>query len=211
LADAREDETYSTPSLSGRGDVDEIAPDPADYPPERLTEFLKASRESHDYGDARVLAWLGHWVNEGRSEDVLAAIEEAVERGVEFHIFDDIFDLATSLYGVEQAYPWLVRAHVRSHGWLRYFAGEEESIRRWGIIRERLPDRWLTFMKDTIVGSDRRLRGPSGYGRFQRIVEYCLFMARQVAQEIIDFTLETVSPLQLQIPDWVPAHDQSTK
>lgn len=216
LAAAKRDEIHSIPSLPDPSDVGQTAPDPADYPPEQLTGFLKASRGSYNHADAHVLEWLRYWASEGRSEDVLSAMEVAVERGVELDIFDDIFDLATSLFGVEQAYPWLVRAHVRSHGWHRYFAAEEDSTRRWRIIREQLPDRWRKFMKDTIVMSDRRMRGPSGHGRFERIVRYCLFMteeelAKQVAQETIDFTLESVLPLQLPIPEWVPPHDKSSK
>lgn len=210
------EENDSTASPSPSFAEDDVLPDPPGYPPDCFDKFLRALEPSYrSRSGKQVSKWLQYWTSVERSEDALSAVEEALKQGEVFDVFDDLFDLTARLYGAKRAYPWLVRAHIDRYGWSTYFTDKDEAVRRWHIIKERLPDRWLTFVKDTISGRDQRWRGPSGSNRFRRIVEYCLLMnrnelAKQVAERVIAFTLETVSPLQLPIPNWIIEHDRAT-
>ena len=176
---------------------------PANFPPDRLKDYLLAAKATYFYRQEECSSyWLKFWKNAGQSEEAFHAIEEEENRGVELGNYDALFELALAIYGKEKAYPWLVKAHIR-RGWSRYLTYKEESLRRWEIIKKHYSDQWFRFMQDTMKSAYGTV-----YEQFVRLVEYCLFMgqielARQVSKQIVDSTLELVSPLMLPIPGWV--------
>ena len=86
-------------------------------------------------------------------------------------------------------------------------------MKYWDAVKAHYPTRWAEFLGDTILG-DTALRGTAlGHFTFERLVLYCLMMgqrhlAGQLVEEMVNRSLELVSPLQLPTPGWV-APEQS--
>ena len=192
-----------------QGSHEEPLPSPANFPPDRLTDYLSAAKATYLYRREECVGhWLEFWKSAGRGEEAFCAIEKEENRGVELGNYDALFNLALSLYGKQRGYPWLLKAHT-DRSWIRLFTHKEEAVRRWEIIRKRYPDRWFRFIQDTMTSTyGKPWRGLTVHGQFARLVEYCLFMdqpelAKQVSEQVIASILELVSPLTLPTPGWV--------
>jgi len=206
-------------SSSGAHRPEGDPPEPADFPPDRLEDFLAALSPRYFDGGESVGRWVDHWAGEGRSEEALGAIAEAIRRGTQIANYDAVYSLAVSVHGGDRAYPWLAWAHREGNGWSRYSSREEPAIRRWEIVRDRYPTRWFEFLRDTLAGggpapdSDTELWRDLGIGHhtFVRLVEYCLFMGRRglaerAVEAMVGRSLELVSPLTLPVPGWAAGH-----
>lgn len=188
-------------------------PNPAEYEPEKLSDYLTMLREhALFWDDGPMIQWIAHWSNAGRKHDAYQAIKTYVDNGGRFHNFDVVFDLALSLYGKSEAYRWLVNAHIEDSGWTRYFARKERAVRRWGIIKKFYPERWFEFIQDTVI---RKRPGTGTWYldplAFVRIIEFCLFMdqhklVRELVQTIVDSSLEYV-PVNLSQAEWVTKNE----
>jgi hypothetical protein len=205
----RREETKKEPATAPEAH-DERCPSPEDFSPDRITDYLTAANAMYSYRRERcVRQWLQFWTDAGKAVEAFRAIEKEEKRGIELGNYDALFDLALSLYGKAKAYPWLVKAHMTMHGWDQYFASKERATRRWEIVRKYYPDRWFQFIQDTMRSRHGEpWRNLTCYERFVRLVGYCFFMeqsdlAKEVAEQVINSTLELVSPLKLPIPDWV--------
>jgi len=187
-------------------------PEPADFPPERFDAYQEALVSGHFYPSSfYAQEWFKHWSDAGQGDEAFAALQNAVERGIDLGGYDVMFDFARRQYGKEDAYVWLVRAQRADRSWNRYSTREESAVQRWELVKRLYPNRWFDFFKDSIA---------SEYGdpwhdlwlshhRFARLVNYCLLMgqrevAQQVAAQMIASSLELVSPLRLPTPAWVP-------
>jgi hypothetical protein len=88
-------------------------------------------------------------------------------------------------------------------------------VRRWEIIKQYYPERWLEFVRNT-----KRSDGEQpwdgvaiGHMMFKRLVQYCYFMGQRgtaelVSAQIVRSSLELVSPLTLAVPGWTRTYDE---
>lgn len=208
-SDSDEDATSPSTEVSGGN---EEPPDPNEYEPNKLSQYLKELQNRRIYSqEAPLKNWINHWVSLGKGHDVYKTIEAYVkDGGVIREVYDHVFDLALSLYGKEKAYAWLVEAQREQMGWHHYWTQKERTYRRWDIIATHYADRWENFLYDTIT-RDR----PGSYTwyfdhfSFVRIIEYCLFMGNQelaktLVETIVYAALEYISPIELEVPEWLP-------
>jgi hypothetical protein len=180
------------------------------FPPDRFRAYLHAAKGLNQCLDVPrcVSYWLSFWKDKG-GESVLRVLEEEDQKGVDVGNYDEMFSLAFSLYGKQEAYPRLVRAHVQNYGWNWHWVDKEKTIHRWRIIKDTYPDKWYDFIKDTTtshVGDP--LHGFSVYWGFVFLVEYCIFMgkldiAREATERVVDMASALVSALTLPEPKWV--------
>lgn len=204
VAKKRQDET-SYPRIAHEGPT--VCP--ADFPPDRLVEFLEAAKTDYLYYRERCIKdWLDYWTAAARGEEAFAAIEEQERRGAWLGNYDALFDFALPFYGKQRAYPWLVKAQTDRYGWDRYFTDKKEGIRRWEMVRKHYPDQWLIFIEDTIKSRHGEpWRGLTAHARFVRLIQYCFFIghvqiAEKASQRLIATTLELVSAVKLPAPGW---------
>ena len=132
-----------------------------------------------------------------------------MEAGVEWGNEDIICDLGLRLFGRYMAYPWLVKAHREGYGGNRYWTSKDKAVRRWEIVKQHYPDKWFDFIVNTSI-SDRDVpwQRLGFYERFERLIEYCLFMgqtelAKQTTTKVLGVVSGLVSPLALPMPEWV--------
>ena len=189
---------------------EESLPLPCDFPPNRFIDYLSAVETTCFHRrEECIVEWIKFWTNAGRQEELYSTIKKEADRGVEVSGYDALFDLAFSLYGKDEAYPWLVKAHTRRYGWNRYYAYKEEALRRWEAIKEHYPEKWFNFIRDTIEYEfGEPWRWPTVYNWFVRLIEYCLFigqtdLAKQASEQVITSTMELLLPLMLPTPEWV--------
>ena len=184
------------------------------YPPERFGDFLTALKSaSYWRQDEAVTTWADHWAASGRGPEAYEVIVDASDRGHTSSAWDAIYHLAARYRGREDAYTCLVRAYREANGWNRFGASNEQALKYWDAVKAHYPTRWAEFLGNTILG-DTALRGTAlGHFTFERLVLYCLMMgqrhlAGQLVEEMVNRSLELVSPLQLPTPGWV-APEQS--
>lgn len=206
LEAGQEAETYTSTFPENEGKP----PLASDYTPQQLKEYKEALRNRRIYdATSHIKEWIDHWADQGQKREACQSLIEDAEQNPYSGNYDAIFELTLSLYGKDEAYPWLVKAHVQQAGWERYFSSKEPAVERWQTIKTHYPEKWFEFICDTI--SQKRRGTWSWYlsqGGLPRIVEYCLFMGQQkLAQELIEAfvpsALEYVSPLEFPTPDWI--------
>lgn len=166
------------------------------FPPERGEEFI-SNNNSGNY--QKIEEWARYWISLGRISDVFHAFTEIIDKGYYFRNYDLMFDMSLSLYGKEFAYPWLVRAQVEQHGWYRYHTSDVDSKKRWEIIKELYPDKWLDFIQNTFM---------NGSLTFYRLIEYLIYfeeidLVKKMLDQVISCALEFTSPSQFPIPGWI--------
>lgn len=181
------------------------------YPPECLQEFVRDTSSNYAFErEQYVEKWFKHWVSAGRGNEAFMAVN-AVGKRVDLRNGDLLFDFAISNLGKEAAYPFLVKAHIQRYAWESYGGYENEAtVRiRWSKVKHHYPERWFTFLTDTIR-SDRRDRPwsrVSAHNQFLRLAEYCFFMekveiGKGVAERSVASLLELVTPITLRQPEW---------
>lgn len=209
LPQSEEKEKYATSARDT--DFEQKLPKPKDYPPKNLSGYFRAAKATNPYERGKCLGpWLDHWISTDRKDEAFQAIveEEKREGRLALENYDRLYEIALSIYGKDRAYPWLLKAHIERGGWSRYYTHEEEAVRRWQIVKEKYPDKWFDFIKDTmksVYGSEYEFSVPE---RIVRLVKYCIFvdqtqLAKSISEEIITSVLELVSPISLPLPEWV--------
>ncbi|MCX6985340.1 MAG: hypothetical protein NT118_11425, partial [Lentisphaerae bacterium] len=184
-------------------------PDPAEYPPQRFGEYLSNLSALQDRvlgSDIRVDPWVNYWIAKGQARETFGSLKSAIEFGEQYHLFDELFDLAVEFLGTEQAFDWLVSIHSRNNGWRRGWGTPEKVFQRWEKVKRFYPEKCVEFMLRSIDDEDRHLQAPYGKEKIQRMIKYCLFMeqrdlAEALTQVVTRFVSEVVSPLSLPVPD----------
>jgi hypothetical protein len=207
-ADKSSDQTTGT---TLRPEREKGLPNPADFPPDKLPEYFKAAHAFYPYEKGQCLGpWLDFWNQTERREAAFQAVVEEDRRSERLGMenYDRLYEIALSLYGKDQAYPWLVAAHTARGGWSRYFTNESEAVRRWAITKEKYPDKWLDFIKRTMRSAYGDELSFQVSDRVVRLVKYCTYMgqnalAGRICAQLVESLCSLVSPIELPIPSWV--------
>ena len=190
----------------------ENLPNPAVFPPENFKDYI-ATAKSKGYFSDSVEKWIEYWKNTSQKMVAYECIKKAVDKRTELDEYDSLFELALSVVGKNEAYPWLVKACVERFGWSPNYTSRDVVVRRWEMIRKYYPDRWFEFMKDTLKPMFGEQWKYVSAHMFVRLVEYCFFMekpdlAKNLSRQAVTSALELVSPLLLPRPKWVAEHER---
>ena len=189
---------------------EELLSIPSKYPPEKLKEYINSDSI---FLDKRIEKWIDYWESEGKVEEVLEAIEKLEGKYINLRAYDRIFDLVYNLYGKNEAYPWLVKAQIESYGW-SYWGYTEKSKRRCNIIKNDYPDKWFEFIQEIYPKvSCYHPYKLEIVSQLIRIIKYLLLMeqnnlAYEITDQVVDSTLELLSPIKLPIPKWWISHEK---
>lgn len=189
----------------------ENLPNPERFPPEKFKDYI-TTVNSLGYFPNCVEKWIAHWINTPQKQMAYQSIKKAIEKGTRLYEYDSFFDLALSVVGKDQAYPWLVKALIERYGWNPYWTSREISVNRWQTIKRHYPDRWFDFIRDTLEPMFKEPWKYMSTNMFVRLVEYCFYMekpelAKNVSRQAVASTLELISPLTLPIPEWLAKND----
>ena len=196
------------------GKVEVPVPDPSEFPPGRLQGYLNAARNIRAYDDQRklVTAWLTYWEAAGCAEEALTDLEAAfsettVDRYLD-NALDVAFEIALKAQGRSKAFAWLIRAHVTSSGWQRWYSSAEEAQARMRVVAQNYHGQWRDFIRNTAkpkfaigaakngidIGMSRLVYFLVEVGELDLARDYALEMARIFKEELKEQPIET--------PEW---------
>ena len=199
---------------SESGETELSVPNPSEFPPERLQEYLNATRDVRPYDHKRKLVteWLRYWEGVGRTEEALTSLEAATSK-TKYHpdldnALDVAFEIALKTQGRSKALPWLIRAHVTRSGWQRWFTNSDEAQARMRAVALHYREYWREFIKNTsksifateierngiVIGLSRLVYFLVEVGELDLARTYSLEMARVFKEELTDQPIET--------PEW---------
>jgi hypothetical protein len=170
--------------------VDNHLPPIQDFPPERLTEFVRAVRDAKNFGETHLAAWTSYWRFK-EPDRLLAAIKTYCEvQGFphEKKSARAIVELALERSGRGAAWDWLIVYHNAVYGWSRYSYPLNNVEWIWEFVRARFKERWLDFIKAT-SGPPRRSAGGSPGWSIERMVR---FLSEIDEKDRIDEVIEAV-------------------
>ncbi len=185
---------------------DEVLPPFSDFPPDQAIEFFTMINNKRIiYREEKVKEWINYWISNGKKVEVYKGLEKVIESGFYFRNTDEVFDLCLSLFGKDQAYPWLIQAQNNDSGWYRYYTKEENARKRWEIIKEYYPEKWFDFIQKTFS---------TGSHTFYRLISYLIYfdqeeMAKAVLDRIVSCVLEYTSPGNFPNPGWINDEQQN--
>jgi hypothetical protein len=187
-------------------------PDPANFPPEILTEYVEAGNAAGSYrADELVDKWGRYWAARGNKEAVLKALEEYDGSRRSFSRDSKLrFELTLAVRGKDAAYDVLVKGQTTQYGWNRYFARSEDIRYLWGKLKEIYPNRCMAFLQSSLMADPGNVNrsGVTAQSYISRLVEFLLFieqaeLAKAVARAATEGTLQLV-PLMLPPAAWIP-------
>ena len=199
---------------SESGETETSVPDPSEFPPMRLQEFLSETRNMRDYDDRRklVIQWLRYWEAAGHAEEALTNLEAATSE-TKHHLgldnaLDVAFEIALKTQGRSRAFPWLIHAHVAGSGWQGWFSSDDEAQARMRAVAKHYRGQWQEFIKKTakpkfstrtgrdsiVIGLARLVYFLVEVGELDLAHAYALEMARVFKGELTEQPIE--------VPEW---------
>ena len=192
----------------------EVGPDPRDFAPGALKDFLNAARGPEALGADTQGAehWLRYWDSVGQPQAALADLKSVSEAGSHdwqvSHALDCAFRIALAAEGRTSAFSWLVRAHRANLGWHEWYTSREDAEGRMQAVSEHYPERWRDFIKET--SRPRTVQGAGqesiAVGLF-RLVKFCMYLgkedlARDYALGMADIFQEELEEQPIHRPAW---------
>jgi hypothetical protein len=142
--------------------------------------------------------WLNHWKEQGRGKEALDSIREYFKREDPHHnvgdILDQAFQISLAIEGRQEAYWFLVTAHIYRHGWNSYWTSSSEVMQRLRWASDHYPDRWMDFIRDS--SQPESYFEKLGYGfsiGHKYLVRFLLMVGqRSIAANIVDAFVRTI-------------------
>lgn len=192
------------------GDSISAQVDISNYPPAQFDDFLMELDKCFTFiEEERIREWADYWIRQGCKHEVLNCLRRHAQENRYSACYEMIFQLALELQGAEDAYPWLVQAHIRKGGWIFYLHSDEKIEFIWKEIKRLYPERWYDFIRDTAYSFyDTDEATIFGRDTVKRLVKYLLLMgqkelAKDVLEQAVRAVLELVSPVELPPVEWV--------
>ncbi len=142
--------------------------------------------------------WLEHWHAKGKARKAIASTKAYFDSDTSTYntedILDHVFDVSLAVEGKDAAYPWLVMAQIRRHGWDSHFTSQAEVERRIGKLAAVYPERWLDFVRDTSAPLEFfARRGYSFSIGFHHLVIFLLAVGQaEIAKSVTDEFIATL-------------------
>lgn len=208
----------SSPNLFGRDSKSSESvvsvPEPSEFPPNRLQEYIHATRKVRPYDHKRKLVteWLRYWAGSGRAEEALTKLEAVTLDTRHYPDFDDAldvaFEIAIKVQGRSKAFSWLIRAHVMRSGWQDWYSSDTEAQARMRMVAHHYRGQWREFITKTAkpIFSSRTPGGSIVIG-LARLVYFLvqvgeLDVARTYALEMARVFKEELREQPIAAPEW---------
>lgn len=185
-------------------------PNPNEFPPEKLLDYINELYKINYYNISNGMKlWIENWMKNGKDENVLSQIEKIEEMGIDVGNYDILYDISRSNYGIKEAYKWLIKLYIASHGWNRYSSSDEKKKKYWNIIKIDYPNKWHQFLLETL---DPTKNIPwyqlSVFTNVKRINKFLIEIgeitaSEQLLKQIVKSTIELVSPIHIPLPSWM--------
>lgn len=171
-----------------------------------LVSSISGSEFTYLHKKDHLVRWLRHWQFQKRSRLALKSIWDAFKHKDispdADAVLDEAFHVSLAAEGKNEAYKWLVLAHVYSHGWASYPSSTKEVEDRLRVGAETYPKKWLDFIHDSSVPNPRYPGGGASFSVGSKwLVRYLLFAKQtDVAVSIVDALIDDLDSQVLDQP-----------
>jgi AAA ATPase domain len=172
-----------------------VSIDPTSFGADDFAGLVKACDPlAYRNGDPVMSRWLHHWKTQGSGSEALRSILAYFETDemtpLAERILDEAFLLSLALEGKDAAYSWLVRAHIRRHGWQSYWTSETEIVSRLEFAARHYADRWQQYIEDTSVPAPYyRRRGFGLVLGYKYLVRFLMLVGQTDLADAVTTTL----------------------
>lgn len=206
----KDEDEFRSSTSANIGSLFAQPPKVADFPPEKLGDFLKALEASGKIPRAEsITAWVEFWRGHSAPASILAGLRDLRKSNSFFSNFSELFDLQRELEGASPAYAILIEGFREDRGWAHYWS-EEEKSRKWrNLLLQFYPDRKKQFLLDTLrtQGTQNENKLAIGPYNWVRLIEFFIQCgdintAHDMVNQMVSSASELVSPLSLPVPPW---------
>ena len=199
---------------SGSDGEGTVGPDPADWPPSRIREYLAAGRSAYAYTDQgeRCVEWLKHWESAGKADEALSHLESLISDRRSCaslgSALDVAFQVSLATQGRSRAFRWLCLAHTASDGWDEWYSSREEARTRMQRAAQHYPERWREFVANTARSRIETRPGRNGIVLgLSRLVYFLvqveqLELARAYTLALVDIFRDELTEQPIDVPAW---------
>lgn len=199
------------------------------YQKEKNTPYIGPEKPKHDYSKVKVdellthlntnfenrwdwnnylIGWEAFWNTKISKADIYNVFKQIIEKfGVQAlsgEVLDVLYPIA---YEVDSsaAFDVLCQAQDSDHGWNRYWTDKKKAELRWRYVKEKYPQRYIEFFKNSTNFHVPLSRGVEYLLQFGDIKK-----AEEITQASIDFAESLVAGSVLPIPEWLIAKNEIT-
>ena len=191
-----------------------VGPNPADWPPSQIREYLAGGRSAYAYTDQseRCIEWLRYWRSAGKADEALSHLESLVSERRSGAFLGDVLDVAFQIslatQGRSRAFRWLCLAHTANAGWEEWHSSREEARTRMRRAAQHYSGRWREFIANTARSriETRSERNGIAIG-LSRLVYFLLQveqreLARTYALELARIFRDELAEQPIDAPTW---------
>jgi len=168
--------------------------------PNDLIIHLTGNFENRWDWNEYLIGWLEYWLKNQSKEDVYNKFKEIIVKfgvkNLSGELLDKLYPLAYE-FDNNEAFEILCSAQEVDHGWDRYWTDKKKAERRWQIIKNRYPKRYLEFFR----------RSTNYHVPLTRGVEYFFLFndsdkAEAITEASVEFAQSLMADLNLPVPEW---------
>jgi hypothetical protein len=192
------------------------------YPKEKNTPYVGPEKPNHDYSKVKadellnhlnsnfenkwdwnnyLIGWEALWNAKISKADIYNVFKQIIEKfgsqALSGEVLDVLYPIAYELDS-NAAFDILCQAQDIDHGWNRYWTDKKKAEARWKFIKEKYPQRYLEFFKNSTNYHVPLSRGVEYLLQFGDIKK-----AEEITQASIDFAESLVAGTVLPIPEWL--------
>jgi len=180
--------------------------------PKELEKYLVTIETRWDQREF-LIPWAKYWLDKENTDkkeiyQILAAIiEKDGLHNAEGEILDLLYPL-TYEFDNGKAFDYLCWAQANDSGWNLYWTYKEKAEKRWDLIKQHYPDRYMEFFEKSIIYSGKRYgRGGGYFVPIPRGIEFLtLFNNLESIEEIteasVKFAESLMADLKLSVSLW---------
>ena len=174
--------------------------------PENLGSHLNAISTQWDL-NKYLIGWIKYWLDKGNKKEIYTLVKSIIFKGrdansIDGELLDVLYPLAYEFDNTE-AYKILSLAQKNYYGWDTYYTSEEKAKKRWEFLRNKYPNKYLEFFKDTLRKGLPIARGAKFFAGLDKIKP-----TEEITEAGIKFAEDSTADLTLPIPDWAKENYQ---
>ena len=168
--------------------------------PDQLKKYLVKLPTKWDY-EKYIIGWTKYWLKKEKKEEIYRLIKSVALKNMDIRfVSGDLLDILYPLayeFDNEEAFKFLCHAQIDDHGWNIYWTDKKKAEKRWCFIKEKYPNRYLEFFKNSINSNFPLSRGVEFFIKFNDLDKATL-----ITEASIKFAEELMADSNLLFPDW---------
>ena len=168
--------------------------------PRKLEEHLNKLKTKWNIAEY-ITGWAKYWLGQGNKQEIYNLIKSVTFQKEDInYVSGELLDILYPLsyeFDNEEAFNFLCHAQINDHGWSSYWTDKKKAEERWQFIKEKYPNRYLEFFKNSVDTGFPQSRSVEFFIRFNDLSK-----AIEITEASVEFAEELMANLNLPNPDW---------